>query len=75
LKKYARNKTPTIRKSTDSGVVVKDDNLLIDCQDVVVRPGDEIVGFITKGQGVSVHREDCPDVQDEHANERIIDVE
>lgn len=69
--------TPTIKKATESGVIVKGvDNLLIRlsrcCSPV---PGDEIVGFITKGRGVSVHREDCPNVQDADVNERIIDVE
>ncbi|MGB5944570.1 RelA/SpoT family protein [Paenisporosarcina sp.] len=65
------------KKATESGVIVKGiDNLLIRlsrcCSPV---PGDEIVGFITKGRGVSVHREDCPNVQDADVNERIIDVE
>lgn len=68
---------PTTKKATESGVIVKGiDNLLIRlsrcCSPV---PGDEIVGFITKGRGVSVHREDCPNVQDADVNERIIDVE
>lgn len=69
--------SPPVKKSTESGVVVKGiDNLLIRlsrcCSPV---PGDEIVGFITKGRGVSVHRADCPNVQGADSNQRLIDVE
>lgn len=65
------------RKKLDRGVKVKGiDNLLIrfsKCCNPV--PGDEIVGFVTRGRGVSIHRSSCPNIQLEDAETRLLPVE
>ncbi len=40
-------------------------------------PGDNVLGYITRGRGVSVHRRDCPNMQNylKLEKERILDVE
>jgi len=38
-------------------------------------PGDAVVGFITRGRGITVHRADCPSVLREDERERLIDVD
>ena len=66
------------RKRPSAGVRVKGiDDLLVRvarcCNPV---PGDEVVGFVTRGRGVSVHRRDCPNCSDLlKSPERILDVE
>lgn len=69
-------KTP-VKKSNNSGVVVEGiDNCLISfSQCCTPVPGDEIIGYVTKGKGVSIHRIDCPNINDLLSEEeRIINV-
>ncbi len=65
-------------KSNGSGILVKGEpGLLVRlakcCSPV---PGDPIIGFITRGRGVSVHRADCPNIShNQNDIDRLIDVE
>lgn len=66
------SKVPVSKKSK-SGIVVKG------IDDVAVRfsrccspvPGDEIVGFITRGRGISIHRTDCVNIINLPEDERV----
>ena len=65
-------------RSSESGILVRG------APDILVKlakcctpvPGDEIVGFVTRGTGVSVHRADCSNITTLRENpERMIEVE
>jgi len=67
---------PDVRKKLPGGVKVKG------VSDILVRlarccsplPGEPIVGYITKGHGITVHRAKCPNIL-KGSKDRIIDVE
>ncbi len=77
IEELETNKNRNIKPSS-SGIIVKGiDNCLVKlskcCNPL---PGDEIIGYITKGRGVSVHRKDCVNINELLKEEnRIIDVQ
>jgi guanosine-3',5'-bis(diphosphate) 3'-pyrophosphohydrolase len=75
---FASQRRSSKIRNTDSGVLVRG------APDILVKlakcctpvPGDDIVGFVTRGAGVSVHRGDCKNVAELMTEpERMIDVE
>jgi len=74
---YIPSGVPTTRRSSTAVEVEGVGDVLVKlarcCTPV---PGDEILGFITKGSGVSVHRSDCVNSDDlrTHQSERIVKV-
>lgn len=68
---------PKKKKKVTQGVSIRGvDNVKIrfaKCCNPV--PGDEIIGYITRGRGLSIHRKDCPNILDLTGQERFIDVE
>ena len=76
--KIQRKDTQKMSIKHENGVIIEGvNNLLIRlsrcCNPV---PGDEIVGYITKGRGISVHRKDCPNVKVQQDQQtRLIDVD
>ncbi|MEL7623769.1 MAG: bifunctional (p)ppGpp synthetase/guanosine-3',5'-bis(diphosphate) 3'-pyrophosphohydrolase [Clostridiales bacterium] len=75
--KAAKKQEVAFGKATNGVVVRGVDNVMIRlsrcCNPL---PGDPIVGYITRGRGVSIHRQDCPNAK-HHLNEeegRIVEV-
>lgn len=73
-----RKETTKMKIRHEGGIVIEGaDNLLIrisHCCNPV--PGDQIIGYITKGRGISVHRADCPNAKITEKNQdRFIEVE
>ena len=68
---------PRFYKSTSEGVTVQGvNNIMVNfdkgCNPI---PGDDIVGYITRGKGITIHRSDCPNIPTEEKElDRLIEV-
>ena len=73
IEKVAKRNSEKNQTISKTGIIFKG----IDSMKIALSPccspvyGDEIVGFVSKGQGIKVHRKDCPNISHE---KRLIDV-
>ncbi len=70
--------SPRRQTTTSNGVIVKGESgmLVRFAKCCSPLPGDKIIGYITRGRGVSVHRADCPSLKDDGMEQdRLIEVE
>jgi len=73
-------KTPVIKKDTEAGhaAIAGVGNLLTNvarcCKPV---PGDDVIGYITQGRGITVHRRDCPNMLNlpETRRNRLVEID
>lgn len=80
IKKEEVESTEPVIKTNNQKVIIKDDVLVEDIPLIKISlsncckpiPGDKIIGYITKGNGVTVHRTTCKNIANTH--ERLIDV-
>ncbi len=65
-----------VKKNTSDAVILKNgDSIMISLANCCTPiPGDEIVGFVSTGQGVKVHRRDCPNVNRDGIQDRLLEV-
>jgi len=69
---------PRRASTASNGVIVKGESgmLVRFARCCSPLPGDKIIGYITRGRGVSVHRADCPSLKDDGMEQdRLIEVE
>lgn len=74
----SRHQVPSLRKTQNLTGKVSIDGL----KGMMVRfakccnpiPGDEVIGYITQGRGVSIHCKDCPNIQNLNSSPKIMEI-